>query len=211
MSKAAAIQQLGEVLAAADRPARASASMLRLWEHVDQLEIVLDWIEEHQQEIERAGGVLPPELEDLLDQVEGAIEQKIERIGLLIRNLQLNASAAKDEADRLAGLSRTYTRQAESLKAYLLHQLRRMGQKKVETARVKVRRQINGAVTVRPADPTSIPERYRIILPPPPPQFNRELALADLKENNCIPNVPTDEPIVIDGLVIERGEHVRVS
>lgn len=188
----------------------ANASMLRLYEHVDQLAVVLEWIEEHESEIAAAGGVLPPELDELLEQVEGDVREKIGRTGLVIRNLAANAKAAKDEADRLYAMSRTYTRQADALKAYLLHQLRRIGETRVETPLCKVRRQMN-PVTVRPADPTNIPEPYRIIPPPPPPQFDRERALADLKANGCIPDTPTAEPIVIDGIAIERGEHLRVS
>src|SRR5690606_22994620 len=65
-----------------------SAPMLKLYEHVDQYQVVLDWIEEHAAEIEAAGGVLPPELEELLDQAEGALQEKVERVALVIQNLK---------------------------------------------------------------------------------------------------------------------------
>lgn len=103
------------------------ATMLRLYEAVDQLEVVLDWMSEHEEAIVAAGGELPPELAELLDEVEGTLEAKVERTALVVRNLLANAKAAKEEADRLAAIAGTYNRQADSLKNYLLHSLKRAG------------------------------------------------------------------------------------
>jgi len=181
-----------------------STPMLKLYEHVDQYQIVLDWIEEHAAEIEAAGGVLPPELEELLDQAEGALHEKVERVALVVQNLKANAEAAQAEAKRLQAIARTYERQAEALKTYLHVQLQRAGLDRIEAPRAKVRVQLNGRPTIRPADPNNIPEPYRKVVI----TFDSEAAYRDLKERGLIPAGPGR--VEVDGLLVERGTHLRI-
>src|SRR5690606_10969359 len=181
-----------------------SAPMLKLYEHVDQYQIVLDWIEEHAAEIEAAGGVLPPELEELLDQAEGALQEKVERVALVVQNLKANAEAAQAEAKRLQAIAQTYERQANALKTYLHAQLQRAGIDRVDTPRAKVRIQVNGRPTIRPADPDNIPEPYRKVVI----TFDGEAAYRDLKERGLIPAGPGR--VEVAGLLVERGTHLRI-
>lgn len=115
------------------------ASVLKLYEHVDDYLQVLDWIDENAEALEEAGGELPPELEELLDQVEGDVRQKVERTGLVVLNLLANVKEIKAERDRLKALAAGYERQANSLKEYLKVQLQRLGETRVDGARCKVR------------------------------------------------------------------------
>jgi hypothetical protein len=184
------------------------ATLLRLYEEVDQLETVLDWLEEHEAEIQAAGGVLPPELEELLEQVEGTLTEKLERTALVVQNLTANAKAAKAEADRLASLASTYERQAESLKAYLHMQMQRAGIAKHQGARCKLWTQKNGRPSVRLADPEAIPEAFQRHIPARI-EFDGQAAYQHLKEHGAIPE-PEDGEVEIEGLVVSRGTHLRI-
>lgn len=181
---------------------------LKLYGHVDAYQVVLDWMEEYEDEIIAAGGVLPPELEGLLEGVQGDLQAKVERTALVVQNLLANAKAAKGEADRLAGLARSYERQADTLKSYLKRQLERAGVKKVETPTAKVAIQKNGRPSLRLADPNYIPEQFKVQPPPPPPVFDSQGAYEYLKGAKLLPTEPG--VIELDGIVIELGSHLRI-
>lgn len=181
---------------------------LKLYEHVDAYQVVLDWMEEHEDDITAAGGVLPPELEALLDEIQGDLQDKVERTALVAQNLLANAKAAKGEADRLAALAKGYERQAETLKGYLKYQLERAGVKKIETPTAKVAIQKNGRPSLRLADPNYIPEQFKVQPPPPPPVFDSQGAYEYLKGAKLLPAEPG--VIELDGIVVELGSHLRI-
>src|SRR5690606_36923569 len=139
-----------------------------------------------------------------LDQAEGALQEKAERVALVIQNLKANAEAAHAEAKRLQAIARTYERQAEVLKTYLHAQLQRAGLERIEAPRAMVRIQINGRPTIRPADPANIPEPYRKVII----TFDGEAAYRDLKARGLIPAGPGR--VEVDGLLVERGTHLRI-
>jgi hypothetical protein len=180
-----------------------STPMLKLHEYVDDMEQVLDWIAEHEDQIVAAGGELPPELAELLEQVEGNVTEKVRRVALVILNLTASAKAASAEADRIAAMARTYERQTESLKRYLMFQLERAGTTRIETPTVKVRIQKNTRPSIRLASP-EIPEQFRRVRV----EFDASAAYSVLKAAKCLPEEPGR--IEIDGLIIELGRHVRV-
>lgn len=180
-------------------------SMLKLYEEVDAYQIVLDWIEEHAEEISAAGGELPKELIELLDSVGGAVEEKVERTVLVIRNLKRNADAAKAEAEHLTAMAATHQRQADSLKAYLTFQMERAGMKKFKGAKAQAWFQKNGRPSIRPKDPNKIPKKYqRVVI-----EFDGQKAYEDFKSADLIPE-PEEGAVEIDGLVIERGKHLQI-
>lgn len=186
-----------------DRNDRASRSMLKLYEHIDQYQIVLDWIEEHEDDIREAGGELPPELDALLEQVEGDVREKIERVGLMVMNLKANAKAAGEEAGRLSAIASSYDRQADALKKYLGFQLYRLGEPRIETPRVKVRLQKNSRPTIRPFG-SEIPERFQRVRI----EFDGQKAYEEAKAKGLIPDAPGT--VRTEDLEIELGEHTRV-
>ena len=126
-----------------------STPMLKLHEYVDELQQILEWIAEHDKEIVAAGGELPPELVDLLERVEGDLTEKVRRIALVILNLTASARAALAETDRIAAMARSYDRQAESLKQYLMFQMERAGTTRVETPTVRMRIQKKTRPSIR--------------------------------------------------------------
>lgn len=185
------------------------ATALKLYEAVDQYEVVVAWIEEHAAEIEAAGGELPPELDELLEQVEGTLEEKLGRVGLVVLNLRADEKAQREEARRLEGAARTSDRQATTLREYIRQQLRRIGLARVDTKLCKVRRQ-GDHVSVKLLDGQEIPEGYAIEQPPiiPPPLFDVERWKQD--HAAAIKLIPPGEFRTIDGVHVSRGEHVRV-
>lgn len=181
------------------------ATALKLYEAVDAYETVLDWIDEHEAEIRAAGGELPAELAALLDEVEGDLSTKVERTALVILNQRRNAEAAEAEAKRLSAIAATYERQAEALSSYLRQQMQRAGTAKVETPRAKAWLQKNGRPSIRLADPNAIPERFRRVRV----EFDSQKAYEEIKVAGLIPE-PEDGAVELDGLIIERGQHLRV-
>ncbi|MGQ0561157.1 MAG: siphovirus Gp157 family protein [Gemmatimonadota bacterium] len=86
--------------------------------------------------------------------------EKVRRVALVILNLTASAKAAHAEAERIAAMARSYERQTESLKRYLMFQLERAGTSRVETPTVKVRIQKNTRPSIRLVS-ADIPEQFR--------------------------------------------------
>ncbi len=83
-------------------------------------------------------GEITPEIEQLMDESELALKDKIEAVAARIRELEAFAGAAKTEADRIAKLGKSADAQAESLTRYLLVNMQRASVPKVETPRFKI-------------------------------------------------------------------------
>lgn len=105
---------------------------LKLYETVDALDVVREWVYEHDEEIRAMEGALPDELAELLALAEGDFKAKAERVALFVRELLANASAVKIEATRLAARQKHYEKAAEVLKDYLQLQMEAAGMDKVE-------------------------------------------------------------------------------
>ena len=192
-------------------------SLLKLYEEVDQYQVVLDWIDEHEDEIIAAGGELPGHLVELLDEVQGRVEEKVERTGLFVRNLEANAKAIEEEAQRLAKRARVLRSTAKGLKEYLGHQLDRLGVTRIDSPRCPVRWQTNGGKpSVELIDPNNVPEMFRRIKV----EFDAEKAFAVAAEVSAAldsgePITTRKGPFVVEfpelGIRVKRGRHVRVG
>ncbi len=185
--------------------------MLRLYEHVDDYATVLAWMDEHEEEIVAAGGVLPPELDELLEQVEGALAEKVKRVALMVQEFAANAKAAAgaaqaaaEEVKRLQANAAAWQGRADSLKAYLGAQLKRAGLPRVDTDVVKVRWQTNSRASVRPVG--EIPAAFRRV----EVSFDGQAAYEYVKAMDCLPDKPGKVVLEDAGLVVELGEHVRI-
>ncbi|MCR4341536.1 MAG: siphovirus Gp157 family protein, partial [Gemmatimonadaceae bacterium] len=109
---------------------------MKLWDITTELEMLGD-------EIQECGGELTPLMEQRLDALEGAFEDKVERVALYVREMIVSADAAKAEETRLAAIRRSHERTADGLKRYLQTCLERAGVPKINTPKVKVRVQRN--------------------------------------------------------------------
>lgn len=162
----------------------------RLWELSDDLETLAAEIAEN-------GGELTPEIEARLDMLEGAFDEKVERIALLIREKLGLAELAKNEADRITAIRKSHENAADGLKRYLLDQMRRSGHTKVETHRARVRVQKNGQPSIRwTKSLDDLPDAYRRITIAPDISLVRD----QLKAGDTPP----------EGFTVEYGQHVRI-
>ncbi len=137
----------------------ASKKTQSLWAITDELSEVGALIAE-------AGGELSPELEARLDAVEGAFEQKVERVVLYIRHVQLLAENAKAEQDRLTKSRKYWEAQADGLKnRYLLGALTKAGVSRVETERARVRVQKSGPSIQFHGDQLDLQKQFVRVIP----------------------------------------------
>lgn len=119
------------------------ATSLRLYEAVDALVVVAEFLDEHADEMIAAGGEIPQALAELIDQAEGDFATKVERVGLFAKERLAQAKMVKAEADSLAARARRLESHAEAMKRYLLLNLQRANRKKVEGKLLDVRVQAN--------------------------------------------------------------------
>jgi hypothetical protein len=96
-----------------------TATALHLYEATDAIEIVRDWILEHDEELRANEGALPDELAELLAKVEGDFATKAERVALFIRELVTTGKAIKLEEERLYARRKAMENAADRLKRYL--------------------------------------------------------------------------------------------
>lgn len=160
-----------------------------LWQISDDLRALADRLIE-------AGGELTAEDEATLAAISTEMEQKVERIGHVVRELRLDGAAAKSEADRLGDMARRREAGASRLEEYIRQMMIAAGVKRIDTPTISVRRQQNGQPSIRwVGDPEAIPDELVI--------ERREFAASKVRELLAA-NAP-----IPDGVVVERGEHLR--
>lgn len=163
----------------------------RLWQIADELDEIAELIAE-------GGGELTPELEARLDALDGAFDEKVERVALVVRERIAFAEAAKMEEERLGAIRKAHERAADGLKRYLLMQMQRTDHLKVETPRARVRVQRNSVPSIAWTRPVEeLPEAYRRVTIAPDIARVRE----DVKLGATVP----------EGFVVEQGYHVRIA
>lgn len=149
-------------------------------------------------------GEVTPELLQLLDELDGQVTEKIERVGLYIQEQTQTAKAIKAEAERLTARARAREKAADGLKGYLMTQMIRLDKTKVVGLLCTVARQKNSITSI---DLLGTPEtlyakhpelttRQEIVTY----SLNREAIIA---AHDAGHDLPTE-------LRVERGEHVRI-
>lgn len=96
---------------------------------------------------------------DALHAVEAQAAEKIEATALYLRELDAEAKAAKDEADRMLARVKSMQKRSDYLKSMLLEALHATG--KVKTARVTVSIRTTQAVEV--SEGADLPEAYTTV------------------------------------------------
>lgn len=192
-----------EVQAEKDRRPR----ILRLYDAVEALEILDDLIEEHAAIIEANGGDIEavPAIAELLAFAEGQFETVVERWGLKVRSLTVEAEAAKSEADRLTAIVNRKVNAAKRLKEFLKRQLEVRQITKVTTPLVTVRIQKNGQPSVRAASEGLIEELYAS-----GSEFIKRKETFDLDRDRILAASDNGEELPA-GILIEKGSHIRIA
>jgi hypothetical protein len=171
-----------------------------LYELADMRDVLANWLAETE-------GDVTPELEALLDELAGKTNEKIERVGLYIRELTATATAIEDEAKRLQARVVASRKAAEGLKNYLKRQMERLGSTKVDGLLCTVAIQKNGQPSVTTVvepfvlyeadDARPYVKRAEVVTY----TLDRERVLAAWKA------APSSLPAAI---VVEQGTHIRV-
>lgn len=125
---------------------------MKLYEISDAIRQALDHIELD----EETGEILSA---DALHAVEAEASEKIEATALYLRELDAEAKAAKEEADRMLARVKSMQKRSDYLKAMLLDALHATG--KVKTGRVTVSIRTTKAVEI--AEGTDLPEAYTTV------------------------------------------------
>lgn len=125
---------------------------MKLYQISDAIRQALDHIELD----EETGEILSA---DELHAVEAEASDKIEATALYLRELDAEAKAAKDEADRMIARVKSMQKRSDYLKAMLLEALHATG--KVKTARVTVSIRTTQAVAVD--EGANLPEAYTTV------------------------------------------------
>ena len=181
-----------------------AATMIRLYEATDALQIIFDWIYEHDEEIRAMEGALPAELADLLAKAEGDFKAKAERVALFIRELLANAEAVKLEEQRLVARRKHYEKAADGLKRYLLSQMTAADIPKIEGKLVTVRTQKSPPSLVAPAFTQETLKLIRdefVTVVPETRSLNGRAIIEHWKQTGESP---------VEGVEVTQGLHVRI-
>lgn len=107
----------------------------------------------------------PEVMQDTLDSIEDAIENKAENIAKLIRNLESDVTAYKEEEDRLKTKRQATENKVKWLKTYLEDNMKLTGKTKFKSGMFNFSIQKNPA-SVNITDEKIIPEEFLIQQPP---------------------------------------------
>lgn len=107
----------------------------------------------------------PEVMQDTLDSIEDAIENKAENIAKLIRNLESDVSAYKEEEERLKTKRQATENKVKWLKTYLEDNMKLTGKTKFKSGMFNFSIQKNPA-SVNITDEKIIPEEFLIQQPP---------------------------------------------
>jgi hypothetical protein len=121
-------------------------------------------------------------LSDTLEAINDGIEEKFENISKLIKNLESEVKAFKEEEERLASRRKTKENKIKWLKDYLLQSLEMTNKTKVTAGTFTVRKQKNPTSVVI-KDKSKLPEKFLI---PQEPKENKKAILEALKNGETV-------------------------
>lgn len=155
--------------------------------------------------LEEAEGELTPELEAEFDGLQLAVDDKIEKVALYIREQLASADAVKSEEDRLQKLRHTRVNAASNLRAYLLRCMQGVGKERVKGSLVEVSLHLNppgvdGELSESQLADLATREPQLVKRVPEALVLDRRAVLALVRAGNPAP----------DGLTITRETSVRI-
>ena len=137
----------------------------------------------------------PEVMQDTLDSIEDAIENKAENIAKLIRNLEADVTAYKEEEDRLKTKRQATENKVKWLKTYLEDNMKLTGKTKFKSGIFNFSIQKNPA-SVNITDEKAIPEEFLI---PQPPKVDKTSLKEILKRG-----------IEVQGVELKQTEGLRI-
>jgi hypothetical protein len=137
-------------------------------------------------------------LADTLEALQGEITVKATNCALFARNIETFADTVDEAAAQMAERAKRLRRKSESIRAYLLNQMRGAGISKIQAPEFTVSIRKNPAA-VQIAPDTTIPSEYMVVPEPPPPRVDKR-KLAEALKNGA----------VIDGVHLEQTERLDI-
>lgn len=135
-------------------------------------------------------------LEIALSQIEDNIELKAESMAKLVRGIDGDVAALKEEETRLAKRRKALENKQTNIKLFLENQLKTMGLDKVETPLFKVSIQ-NNPPSVNILDEDLIPEQYK-----------KTVTTTSLVKNDILKALKEGQ--VIEGAELKQGKSLRI-
>lgn len=135
--------------------------------------------------LELAEEMEPELLRDTLESIQESIEDKAENTAKLIKSLEADVKAIKEEEKRLADRRKALEKKIENIKDYLQEQLELAGIDKVKRPTITVSIQ-NNPPSVRVVNEELIPSHFMI---PQPPKLDKKGILEKLKNGENVPGV----------------------
>jgi len=177
--------------------------MSSLYPQIQAEQSVAEWMESHAEELNDAGGVIPDHILGLIEANEAEFDARAETLVLTMRTLEAQADAAGIEATRIRELGASRKRKADTIKKNLLRAMVETGRSSVETDLCSVRR-AKSAPSVRLIDPMSVPDRFTRV------KYTFDAAAAKAAWKHVAPGEPGETVLEDEGIVIVRGEHLRI-
>ena len=103
------------------------------------------------------------EIQALLDNVGGTIEEKVENIVKLIKSIEGENEAIKAEQDRINKLKASNTSKIDSLKRYIDSSMQLLGKDKLNAGLFKISYRKSSSVVI--TDESLIPDDFMVIIP----------------------------------------------
>ena len=141
--------------------------------------------ENYLQLLEMAEDMDPELIRDTLESIEESIAEKAENTAKLIKSLEADVKAIKEEEKRLADRRKALEKKIENIKDYLQEQLEIAGIDKVKRPTITVSIQ-NNPPSVRVVNEELIPSHFMI---PQPPKLDKKGILEKLKNGENVPGV----------------------
>lgn len=132
---------------------------------------------------------------DTLEAIEDALEDKLNATAIIVKTLDAQAKALKEEEARLAKRRKALENNAARLKDYAQDALERTGKVKVVGQQFTLRLQ-NNPPSVRFLDEKAIPAHYLV---EQMPTIDKKAILADLKNN-----------IAVEGAELQQARSLRI-
>jgi hypothetical protein len=191
-----------------------------LFEIDAELDSLLDEIEEQTAQ----GGEPSGELVVRFQQFCSAHDEKVDRIGRFLRQMEAREQFCRSEAARLSDRARTAAGKVERTKNMVLYYLLSRDLKKIEGQQFTLRAQKNGQDSVRITDETALPKCYcRIeakipgfiwetvlsLLPDELAKNLETMVQGSWPDNDAI-KAAVAQNEVVPGADVRRGSHLRI-
>lgn len=175
---------------------------MHLYEIKDARRILDEWLSESE-------GEVTPELEELLAQIDGQADEKIERVALYIRERLAQAKGVREERDRLDATVKREEKAAESLKGYLKMQMEHLGKTKVNglLATIAIQRNSQPSVTHALTD-ADLAHAYEVHAPVA--QFIKEIPVSYRIDRDAVLAAQKAGDPIPPEIVVELGSHLRI-